>query len=509
MTNVSEFSNKIAKGAIIVFFGMLISKVLAYLYVALLARLGSSNYGLISLSLAILSFVSTFAGLGLKTGITRYISYYKGKEDNKRIKGSILSSIQISLPLSLILMILLFVFSEKISVLIFHNIELTFLLRILSLTLPLITMSDILLGIIIGFQRIEYRVLIKDILENFIRLIFTFIVIYLGYKLIGVAVVYILSFVITTILSFCFLQKKIFPFVKTNVIPKLLTKELLIFSYPLIFVGIFTLFIKWTDVLIIGFFRSTSEVGIYNVALPTANLLVIIPTAFMSLFMPVITELYSKKKFSKIILLSRINSKWIFFLNFPIFLLIFLFSKDILRLMFGAEYMAGSSALLILIFGYMVHSLTHIHTAVLTTIKKTKLILYISLLSATSNILLCYLLIPKYGIIGGSIATSFSFILSYLLYSRITYKLVKVQPLKLSYIKSILSGVISFFIVSYLISFFNNLSFVLFVLFSLLFLIIYSSLIYLLKGFDKEDIEVIKNFYLKFKGLRLFNFLND
>jgi len=78
----------------------------------------------------------------------------------------------------------------------------------------------------------------------------------------------------------------------------------------------------------IGFFRTTSEVGVYNVALPTANLLVIVPTSLMALFMPIITEFYSKGKIKDIVTLSRINSKWIFFLNFPIFLLIFLFRSS-------------------------------------------------------------------------------------------------------------------------------------------------------------------------------------
>src|SRR3989344_4398287 len=190
--DVNLFSKRMVKGAIIVFFGMLLSKALAYLYVALLARLGSSEYGLLSLALAIVSFISIFAIFGLGTGIIRYVSYYKGKQDTRRIKGTILSSLKLSLPLSLILMILLFVFSERISVLVFHNIRLIPILKLFSLTLPFISLSDIFLGVIIGFQKIEYKILIKEILENFIKLVLTFIVIYLDYNLFGVVVVYLI-----------------------------------------------------------------------------------------------------------------------------------------------------------------------------------------------------------------------------------------------------------------------------------------------------------------------------
>src|SRR3989344_5772248 len=336
--DVNIYSKKIAKGAAIVFVGMLFSKVISYLYVALLARLGSSEYGLLSLAMAIISFASIFALFGLGIGIIRYVSYYKGKRDNRKIKGIIFSSLRISLPISLILMALLFIFSEEISILIFHNIALIPIIKLLSLTLPFISLSEIFFSVIIGFQKIEYKILIKEILENAIKLILTFIVIYLGYNLFGVVIVYVLSIIITTLLSFYFLQKKVFPFFKTKIVPLLLTKELFIFSFPFILGGVLTLVIKWSDILMIGFFRTTSEVGVYNVALPTANLLVIIPTSLMALFMPIITELYSKNKFKEIKKISYINSKWIFFLNFPIFLLILLFSKEILNIMFGIEY---------------------------------------------------------------------------------------------------------------------------------------------------------------------------
>jgi O-antigen/teichoic acid export membrane protein len=497
--DINIFSKRMAKGAVIVFFGMLLSKALAYFYVALLARLGSSEYGLLSLAISIVSFVSIFSLLGLNTGIIRYISYYKGKEDIKRIKGTILSSLKLSLPTSLILMILLFLFSEKISILIFHSSELIPVLRLFSLTLPFISLSDIFLGVMIGFQKINYKILVKEIVESVVRLVLTFIVIYLGYNLLGVAIVYVISFVITAFFSFYFLQKKVFPFFKTKVVPILFTKELFVFSFPFILSGVLTLIVKWTDVFMIGFFRTTSEVGVYNVALPTANLLVIVPTSLMALFMPIITEFYSKGNIKSIDILSRINSKWIFFLNFPIFLLIFLFSKIILKIMFGPEYVTGNIALLILIIGYMVFSLVHVHNAILIMMKKTRLIFYISLISAVANVILNYYLIPKFGIIGGSIATSFSLILIFTLTFISCYKLTNIQPLRLNYFKSILSGVISLLLVYFLIHFIGNISFILFILLSIVFLIVYSLLVYLLKGLDKEDIEIIKSFYIKFK----------
>ena len=222
--DINIFSKRIAKGAIIVFLGMLLGRVLAYLYVALVARLGSSEYGLLSIAIVIVSFISIFVTLGLRTGIVRYISYFNGKKDNKRIKGTIFSSLKLSLPLTLFFMGLLFIFSDDISVLFFHDPNLTPILRLVSLTLPFLTLSDIFIAVITGFQKIEYKVLAKEIINNIFKLVLTFVVIYLGYNLIGVTLIYVLSIVITAALSFYFLQKKIFPFLK--LIPRLKKLEM-------------------------------------------------------------------------------------------------------------------------------------------------------------------------------------------------------------------------------------------------------------------------------------------
>src|SRR3989344_7125942 len=120
MKNI-KYSLQIAKGAIISLLGMIFGRGLTYLYIILLARLGSSKYGLISLGLATTLFLTTITMLGLKTVIVRHISFYQAKRNKEKIKGTILSSIKISLPISITFMVALFLLSEKVSLLLFHN----------------------------------------------------------------------------------------------------------------------------------------------------------------------------------------------------------------------------------------------------------------------------------------------------------------------------------------------------------------------------------------------------
>jgi len=498
--DVSHYSKRIAGAGLLFFLGMIFGRALTYLYVALISRLGSSEYGLLSLGFAISLFLATFALLGLRTGIVRYISYFNGKGDIKRVKGVIYSSIRLSLPLSLFFAFLLFIFSEYISITFFHNPNLIVILRLFSFTIPFITLSHVFLGAMIGFQKIEYQIGIKEIAENLIRLILTFIMIYLGYKLWGAAIAYVVTTILIFILTWHALRKKVFPNLVSKLKPKLIDKELFLFSAPLIFTGFFNLIVKWIDVFMIGIFRNVSEVGIYNVALPTANLLIIVPTALMALFMPIITELYSKNKLKDVEELSKITSKWIFFLNLPIFLLMLLFSKQILFFAFGPEYEIGYFVLYILALGYIIHSLSHTYSSILSMIKKTKIILYVIMIITLIAILLNYILIPKIGILGGAISTSISLFLGCLIYAIITYKLTKIQPLKLNYFKAIFAGIISSLIILYLSNAYNPYSIFALIGFGLLFLIIYVIFLILFKCLESSDKEILISFFNIFKN---------
>src|SRR3989344_1169233 len=346
----TKLSHQIAVGAIITFLGMVLGKGLTYLYVALIARLGSSEYGLLSLGFTITLFLVTISMLGLNIGLTRYISFFIGKNNNKKIKGTILSSIRISFPISLFFMMMLILFADKISINLFHNPNLIPILKLFSFTIPFIVLSNIFASTMLGFKKVTYHVMINEVIENTVKFALTFILIFLGYNLFGAMIAYVISIIVTFILSLYFVQKKTFKIFDKKIKTEFITKELLVFSLPLFFAGFSDLIIKWGDVLLIGYFKTASDVGIYNAALATATLLTLVPTALMIIFLPTITNLYSKKNNKEIKKVSIRTSKWIFFCNLPIFIMLLILSKDLLRILFGKEYIIGTTSFIILLF---------------------------------------------------------------------------------------------------------------------------------------------------------------
>ncbi|MCK4732468.1 MAG: oligosaccharide flippase family protein, partial [Methanophagales archaeon] len=264
---LNESLRKIAKGAGIGFSGAFIGMAFGYLSRIVIARfLGPGDYGLITLGIAGMSIAATLSLLGLPSGIQRFVSFYKGKGDEGRIKGTIFCALKICFPLSLFLAILIFIGADWISIHVFHEVKLTPILRIFAIAVPFSVLAQNLVSSTIGFQDIRYKVYVNDLFQNTFKLVAIISLLLLGFGVLGAAWGWVLAIILTPFLAFYFLEKKLFPVFHSKIKSIPVEKELFSFSWPLIFVSAAGLIIGWTDTLMLGYFSTASDVGIYNVA---------------------------------------------------------------------------------------------------------------------------------------------------------------------------------------------------------------------------------------------------
>jgi O-antigen/teichoic acid export membrane protein len=227
----------------------------------------------------------------------------------------------------------------------------------------------------------------------------------------------------------------------------------------------------------LGFFKTTTDVGIYNAAIPTAKLILIIPTSLLAIYLPIITQVISDKIELKKIFYT--TTKWILLANTLFLGAAILYGKNLLQILFGAEYIAGYTALSILIFSYYINGLSYTSRDILMVMKKTKTIFYATLTGGTINIILNYLLIPKYNLMGAAIATSISLIII----SIIIYLSARISIINKNLIKVLIAGTIAT-IATYYIT--TNIY-----LGTIVITTLYIILLYLLKTFEKQDKDLI------------------
>lgn len=503
--------NLLAKSSTIVFIGIIFSKSFIYAYRIIIARhFGPEIYGLLILSTMIIAWLISLSSFGLIDGILRFVSFYRGKNEIEKIRYVFSWSKQIFLIFSISFAIILFFSSGFIAEHIMHNSELDPFLKIFSFLIPLAVFGNTFLSIIKAYEMIKLHTFILNILENSIKILFLIFFIFIGLKKEAVIFSYFLAIFTTFLASYYVCKTKIKGlFKKYNLTSEQrdeLRNKLINYSFPLLFSGVMYSLIYGADSFLIGYFKDIYQVGIYNSAVPIALIINIIPGLFITLFFPLINKEYAKNNIKLIENLSKQVGKWIFLMGVPIFILILLFPEFILNLLFGEEYIIAADALRILSVGALFSATFSIPNQLILMKGKSKTILFDLSASVILNLLLNLLLIPNYGIVGASIATTISSIFLGLLYLYQCNHYLFIIPFKkqsfISFIFSIFSiGVIIYLNTKILMNIYS------FAILSLFFILSYLFFI-LLFGIDKNDLIIIKSIrdklnFIKYNNIKI------
>ncbi|KGK98092.1 hypothetical protein LI82_10155 [Methanococcoides methylutens] len=442
---VNNSLEKIAKGSTIILIGTMVSLLLGFIGRLILIRFTTQyDFGIYCLALTLVSILTTISTMGLGEGSTRYIAYLKGKSKNKLIPNAIISSIVITLSSSALIFIIAFFFSDFIATNIFHSSELSNIINIFLITIPFTAFSGIIISIFRSFDQFTIKVYFNDIMKPIIHIIFLGIVVFFARSLSGMASAYLMSIIIPSIIiSIYFLKKhKLFGVEDFQFIDKSMIKELLTFSIPLLAVSIILTLMSWTDTLMLGYFKTAKDVGIYNSAVPLANLLTIIIGSLSFVYVPVMSQLYGKNQIRELGRSYVVSTKWCFIGTLPLFFILFVFPDFILNLFFGPRYISASIVLQILSLEFIINSYFGLNYYTLMTVGKSKFLMNCSLVGAVMNILLNIILIPIWGVAGAAIASTLSFVFIEILMSIKLYTILKIHPFTTTYLKLTILSII-------------------------------------------------------------------
>lgn len=499
-SELNHYLKLLVRVSAFIFVATIISKLATYGYKIIIARyFGAETYGLFSLALIVIGIASAIASIGLNEGIVRYISFYMGKKDFGSIKKLISNSKIIFFFSGLIVMLILIVIAPLISEKIFHSKDFTGLIRAISISIPFMLFAGLYLAIIRGFQKIKTYSFLVNIYQNIIRLGLIFIFILIGVGANSIALSYVLTFVGLAILSFYYSRKEIVS-MPTNVekTKNKIMPEIISFSWPLLFVGILYNVFYWSDSLVLGYLTNASNVGIYNAAVTIISLFSIAPDLFMQLLFPLISFKLSEGKRELVRKLIQQVIKWIYLINIPLFVFLFLFPEQGVYILFGKEYLEAAAIIKILSIGALFLNLVNLSTSLMSIKGKTKLVLFNSLIFTVLNLALNFLLIPKYGMAGAAYATVIAaavFCLCFLIQIRKEYGF---NLLTHYFSKIFIIGAI-IFIIGYFLRVYVSYSFWLVMLTCSLLIFLYIFMLYLNKIFDEDDTDIIKTIFKKTK----------
>lgn len=479
----------IYKSALIVFFGIMFSRVLGYFSRLVIAREGLEIYGIYNLALFMVQFVVPLTLFGLGTGLMRYLGHYDGKKEVVKKDIAITSSISIILMFSLFFFLVFFFLSQNIENL-FDKPGLGLFLRYFAFAIPFLSLISIFSSILKSYNRVFSLVLITSIIQSILELVCLYFLFSLGYQSTALILSVLLPNFVTMILLFYY-SKKDFSF---NF--RYFDKELFYYSLPLIPIAIALPYLSLIDTIILGYFSSSSDVAIYNAGLPTSQMVLIFSTAILTVFLPLISKISSKGK--SIIKEYLFVFRAILFSTIPFLVFSTLFSKEIMIGLFGEAYSGAAIPFIILTFAYSLYGLSLPAHNILILRKQQKKILNIVISVLLVNILLNFILIP-YSINqfdNGSYGAAFSKLISFLVLGlSIIYSTKKTEKVKMfdkENYKIITSSLISIIFIYFIAKLITTHSILILLFYLITYLILYIVFLYLTGFFKKQDYLVLK-----------------
>jgi len=186
---------------------------------------------------------------------------------------------------------------------------------------------------------------------------------------------------------------------------KKLVRQIMNAAMPIAFISLVGAFMFNTDLVMLGWWRTSTEIGFYSAAQKIIQVLYTLPGILASVFFPTISRLVGQKKDAEIKSLTERGITSLLLIAIPLTVGGIILAKPIINLLYGQEYAPATGVFQILIFTTLLFPSALIANLVLSYNKQRDAVKFVALASF-GNIFLNILLIPRFGIVGAAIATS-------------------------------------------------------------------------------------------------------
>src|SRR3712207_1293484 len=394
---------RVARGAGISTAGQGIGRVLGYLTQVMIARLfGPAAFGFYSLGVAAVNGAQILSRFGMENGVVRYVAHHRAREDEARVRGTIIQAIGVTLALSFVLSAVMFFGAGVAAEWYYNKPFMETVLRAFALTLPCFTFMMMALWATQGFQTVTYASYVQQMIRPALFLVLVPIFYLLGAGIIGTVAAYGVSMLLGSFVALYYLRKLFPPLFDNKVPARFETRELFAVSVPMSITTGAQYLNTWSAVWVMGAFAAAGPVGIFTAAARTATLSTIVRFAFSGIFSPIISSFYARGELEHLGRLYKDVSRWIFTGAFAIFLPILLLSREILAI-FGPAFTAGWTALIIVAAAQLFSSSVGPTPRMLAMTGNQNLAMIATAAAALAGVAVSFALVPGLGMLGAAL----------------------------------------------------------------------------------------------------------
>ncbi len=397
------------RGASGTFLVMIASKAISFGVQVLLARmLGVDQYGIFSLVIAWLIILLLLGKLGIDTTLLRFVAAYRANEEWGLLKGVLrtgnLIAFIASISVGIIVALAVFALGENIAA----DLRMTFWIG--CMVLPVMALVQVRQAILRSMQKVIHAVIPELIIQPVLLAIFILIIMLFDRSLdaFSAMILHFTAFAAALVIISRWTNRIVSSEIQ-GASEEIRLKEWINVMLPLLMMSGFNVINHRVDVIMVGFFKGTTDVGIYSASVHLANFMVLGLIAVNQIAAPLISHLYTQNKKKELQRMASLSALGIAIFTVPA-AIIMVFCGTWLLGLFGGEgdFKAGYGALLFLVAGQSVNALTGSVGYLLTMTGYQKEAAIVMGITALINITLNVILIPKMGLNGAAIATMIS-----------------------------------------------------------------------------------------------------
>ena len=389
---VRFFGSRLSKNVSWIFLGNVFHAILSFLLNIFVARvLNLNDNGLLTYATSWITFFSSVGSLGFHGIISREFSKHENRA-NEYIWSCVFARIIFSIAAIIVLQIIVRTASPDEPIL--HSIVLC-------------QSSIILFGtfdILVYWYRYKNQAKVTAgyrLLAFFFSAVWRVIAILIFESLI----LYVIGVASETFLFVLFLVHFYRKHYSTQIcITKGTMFSMLRMSYPFIFSAVLSTIYGQADKIMIKSMIDNSSVALYNASMMIAGLVVIIPTTLIEGFRP---DIMDAKKSDEKLYQRRLRQLYavIFWTCIIYGLIITVFSKQIIVLLYGQKYIGATKSLSLIVWYTSFSYFGSVNNVYMVAEEKQKWVQATTLTGATANVILNYFLIPHLGIVGAALAS--------------------------------------------------------------------------------------------------------
>ena len=412
----------------------LVSVGLGFLLTILLARgLGPSGYGVYALAFATISILAIPTQLGLPQLVVRETANAAAKEQWGVIRGlwrwSTLTVLLFSLIVLLVSSLGLWYYGHLLDKLYASTLAAALLL------IPLIALGNLRGAALRGLNHIVTGQLPEWVLRPGLLATLCIITIMLRpdteFTAITVMVLHVVSAAVAFGIGAWFLRH-VRPKIIAGVTSIYASKAWAISTFRLALISSISVINAQVGILMLGFFGSENDIGIYKVTISVATLITFGLQAVNLVVMPYFARFYSQNDLLRVQKLATQSARAILLIAIPSTMVIILFGDRFLAFTYGTDFEEGHASLIVLAIGQLVNAATGSVGVLLNMTGHERDTLRGVSAAIVVNIVSALILIPTFSYFGAALSTAITLVIWNLVLRELVWRRIKIETMAFS-----------------------------------------------------------------------------